>query len=148
MFFSDGFLHAIVDDAYPETKPLRLHHFINTVFRSELNVAENGAGYFIKNGPKASAHHAILQGVVKLNGCVCKIGRTSLKYGDLVSLQLESEDMRKQSELMAWKGSEEVAKRIDGEYDEGGRQGRMARGNTETSTQNNISLNEYEMIKY
>ena len=151
MFFCDGFLHAIVDEElgiYAETKLLRLHHFISTVFRSELNVAENGAGYFIKNGPKASAHHAILQGVVKLNGCVCKIGRTSLKYGDLVSLQLESEDMRKQSELMAWKGSEEVAKRIDGEYDEGGRQGRMARGNTETSTQNNISLNEYEMIKY
>ena len=110
MFFSDGFLHAIVDDELgicTETKPLRLHHFINTVFRSELNVAENGAGYFIKNGPKASAHHAILQGVVKLNGCVCKIGRTSLKYGDVVSLQLEPEDMRKQSELMAWKGSEE-----------------------------------------
>ena len=155
MFFCDGFLHAIVDEELgicTETKPLRLHQFISTVFRSELNVAENGAGYFIKNGPKASAHHAILQGVVQLNGCVCKIGRTELTFGDLVSLQLEPEYNRKDSELMAWKGSEEVAKRIEGESDKKkGRQGRMmAPGNNqETPTcQNNISLNEYEMIKY
>ena len=35
---------------------LRLHQFVSTCFRSELNIAENGCGHFIHNAPKVSAH--------------------------------------------------------------------------------------------
>ena len=115
MFFSDGHLHALVDEETDINNPLRLHQFVTTVFRSELNIAENGTGYFIKNGPKASAHHAILAGVVKINNVVCKVGRTELKYGDMISLLLESEVDRKEGELISWKGSEKVAKSIEGD---------------------------------
>jgi len=69
MFHVDGSLHAIVDkgltlhlakdidlklnssycdankdDTRKDEQPLRLHQFVCTAFRSELNVAENGAG--------------------------------------------------------------------------------------------------------
>jgi hypothetical protein len=35
-----------VDSKSEDNQPLRLHQFICTAFRSELNVAENGAGEF------------------------------------------------------------------------------------------------------
>ena len=64
MFHTSGSLHAIVDkgstlclskdfelklncpssSGEEEDQPLRLHQFVCTAFRSELNVAENGAG--------------------------------------------------------------------------------------------------------
>mmetsp|Transcript_19001 Transcript_19001/g.35427 ORF Transcript_19001/g.35427 Transcript_19001/m.35427 type:complete len:853 (+) Transcript_19001:42-2600(+) len=131
--------------------PLRLHQFVSTVFRSELNVAENGAGYFVKNAPKVSAHHAILQGVVHLNGNVCKLGRTVLKYGDDVSLQLESEIDRNDGDLIAWRGSVEVAERLEGS-DRGERQGRMmASSSSSNYVQGSIqkeTMSDCEMIKY
>ena len=151
MFFSDGYLHALVDSEETDiiNNPLRLHQFVTTVFRSELNIAENGTGNFIKNAPKASAHHAILNGVVKVNNIVCKVGRTELKYGDMVSLQLESEVDRKEGELISWKGSEQVAKSIEGDkLDMDDRQGRMVAGNTTYEHNNNTNLGECEMIKY
>ena len=57
---------------------------MSTVFLFKLNVAENGAGYFLKN-----AHHAILRGAVRLNGEVCKVGRTLLNFGDNNALNLK-----------------------------------------------------------
>jgi len=155
MFFSDGYLHALVDEETDINNPLRLHQFVSIVFRSELNIAENGTGYFIKNAPKASAHHALLSGVVKVNNVVCKVGRTELKYGDMVSLQLESEVDRKEGELISWKGSEQVAKSIEGDKfdmaDRQGsmddRQGRMMAGNT-NEQHNSTNLGDCEMIKY
>jgi len=148
MFFSDGYLHALVHEETDINNPLRLHQFVTTVFRSELNIAENGTGYFIKNAPKASAHHAILSGVVKVNNVVCKVGRTELKYGDMISLQLESEVDRKEGELISWKGSEQVAKSIEGDkLDMEDRQGRMMAGNT-NEQHNNTNLDGCEMIKY
>ena len=148
MFFSDGYLHALVTDETDINNPLRLHQFFSTVFRSELNIAENGTGYFIKNAPKASAHHAILAGVVKVNNVVCKVGRTELKYGDMISLLLESEVNRKGGELISWKGSEQVAKSIEGDkLDMDDRQGRMLAGNPYENN-NNTNLDDCEMIKY
>ena len=61
MFHTGGSLHAVVDkgltlclskdielklncSSATEEQPLRLHQFVCTAFRSELNVAENGAG--------------------------------------------------------------------------------------------------------
>jgi len=132
-----------------EAAPLRLHQFVSTVFRSELNVAENGAGYFIKNAPKVSAHHAILQGIVHLNGKVCKRGKTVLAYGDVVSLQLEPGSSREEGSLVAWRGSEEVAKKLEGERDRGERQGRMTvLVDAEASIQKDTKLSDCEMIKY
>jgi len=149
MFFSDGYLHALVDHEETDiNNPLRLHQYVTTVFRSELNIAENGTGYFIKNAPKASAHHAILAGVVQVNGNVCKVGRTELKYADMISLQLESEVDRKEGELISWKGSEQVAKSIEGDkLDIEDRQGRMMAGNA-YEYNNNTNLDNCEMIKY
>ena len=149
MFFSDGYLHALVDSEETDiNNPLRLHQFVTTVFRSELNIAENGTGYFIKNAPKASAHHALLSGVVKVNNVVCKVGKTELKYGDMISLQLESEVDRKEGKLISWKGSEQAAKSIEGDkLDMEDRQGRMMAGNT-NEQHNNTNLGECEMIKY
>ncbi|KAL7533323.1 hypothetical protein ACHAXR_007910 [Thalassiosira sp. AJA248-18] len=128
--------------------PLRLHQFVSTVFRSELNVAENGAGHFIKNAPRVSAHHAILHGVIKLNGQVCKLGRTQLALGDVVSLQLEEEVSRRNGDLIAWRGSEEVARGLEGVRDQGERQGRMsASTNGEVSIRMD-SLSGCDMIQY
>ena len=147
MFFSDGYLHALVNEETDINNPLRLHQFVSIVFRSELNIAENGTGYFIKNGPKASAHHAILAGVVKINNVVCKVGQTCLKYGDMISLQLESEVDRKEGELISWKGSEQVAKRIEDERDMEDRQCRMMAGNAYEHN-SSTNLDDCEMIKY
>jgi len=146
MFFSDGSLHALVDEETDINNPLRLHQFVSTVFRSELNIAENGTGYFIRNAAKASAHHAILDGVVKVNGEVCKVGQICLKYGDIISLILESEVDRKEGELISWKGSEQVAKRIEDERDMEDRQCRMMAGNA--YEHNNTNLDDCEMIQY
>jgi len=148
MFFSDGYLHALVNEETDINNPLRLHQFVSTVFRSELNIAENGTGYFIRNAPKASAHHAILNAVVKVNNVVCKVGQTCLKYGDLISLQLKSEVNRIEGELISWKGSEQVAKRIEGECSLDDRQGRMMVGNMTYEHNNNTNLDDCEMIKY
>ena len=163
MFYEDGFLHAIVDDericasanreenCCCDAAAIRLHHFVSTVFRSELNVCENGAGYFIKNAPRSSSHHAILQGVVYLNGKACKLGRTVLEYGDIVSLQLEPEESSRGDDLVAWRGSEEVAKTLEGTTQ---RQGESRQGRMSTSTDEGLppsltpSLDDCEMIKY
>lgn len=101
----------------------RLHHFISTVFRSELNIAENGVGHFIRNAASVSAHHAILKGVVRVNGKVTKVGSTILQFGDCVSLEI---DANSQSELVSWKGSKEVAKTLELHRDYGERKGRMS----------------------
>lgn len=155
MFHTGGSLHAVVDkgltlclskdielklnsastaDKEQDNQPLRLHPFICTAFRSELNVAENGAGRFIKNGARVSAHHAILQGVVLINGVCCKSGRTVLKPGDVVSLRLA--ETTPNNELIAWEGSVTVATKLDREgknvserkRDMGKRKGRMFPG--------------------
>lgn len=109
-------------------QPLRLHQFISIVFRSELNIAENGVGYFIQNAPKVSAHHAILNGVVRVNGLVTKTGSKILHFGDLVSLEVDTSPLSEQhsKKLISWKGSEQVAKKVEGERDYGAqRKGRM-----------------------
>ena len=102
----------------------RLHHFIATVFRSELNIAENGVGHFIQNAASVSAHHAILKGVVRVNGKVTKVGSTILQFGDCVSLEIDANNS--QSELVSWKGSEEVAKSLELHRDYRERKGRMS----------------------
>ena len=136
------------DKNTPPQAPLRLHQYVSTVFRSELNVAENGAGYFIKNAPKVSAHHAILKGVVQLNNKVCRQGRTILKYGDIVSLQIEPEESRKGSDLVSWQGSKDVAKRLEGDVDGEERRGRMGSSGHSDDTIHKEDLSNYEMIKY
>ncbi|KAL9186346.1 hypothetical protein ACHAXT_005584 [Thalassiosira profunda] len=129
--------------------PLRLHQFISTAFRSELNVAENGTGHFVKNGPRASAHHAILQGVVRVNGEVCKLGRTALQHGDVISLQLEDETPRMEGELISWRGSAEVAKSLEGNAaGNGKRLSRMASSADAEPTVQKDTLVECEMVKY
>ncbi len=111
----------------PSHQPLRLHQFISTFFRSELNIAENGVGHFIQNAPKVSAHHAILNGVVRVNGIVTKIGSKILEFGDLVSLEIDTSSLFEAhaTKLISWKGSEDVAKKIEGQRDNGERKGRM-----------------------
>lgn len=146
MYHSSGYLHAIVDAGLiiplngvdvklncskirskandtethqQQQKPLRLHQFVCTNFREELNVAENGAGFFIKNAVRVSAHHAILAGVVSVNGKVCKAGSAILESGDVVSLALEPQSLLMgdggDAKLISWRGSEEVAKRLEDE---------------------------------
>ena len=150
------------DHVAPPT--IRLHQFISTVFRSELNIAENGTGYFIKNAPKVSAHYALLEeGVVLFNGQkVCKQGgRTVLKFGDVVSLQLEDEVEREEGELISWKGSKEIALKLQGNTsnccnmnintaNNGERQGRMRMASTSTDTKKSvIDLDTTcEMVQY
>ena len=159
MFFSDGYLHALVDEATvpspPTTKnPLRLQQFISKAFRSELNIAENGAGYFINNAPKASAHHALFHRVVMLNGAVCKQGHSilpniELKHGDLVSLQIVESEC--DDELIAWKGSKDVARHVEGDkVQKEERQGRMGNSiNADTISRiSDVSLSECNMIQY
>ena len=80
-----------------------------------------------------SAHHAILQGVVSINGKCCKLGRTVLNPGDVVSLELDHSLPTDQDQLIAWQGSAAVAARLDCEgkniserkRDLGKRKGRM-----------------------
>ena len=104
---------TITDKKQDNQQPLRLHPFVCTAFRSELNVAENGAGLFIKNGARVSAHHAILQGVVSINEVCCKSGQTVLKPNDVVSLKLRDTTTQNNYELIAWRGSAAVATKLD-----------------------------------
>ncbi len=108
-------------------RSLRLHQFVSTTFRSELNIAENGVGNFIQNAPKVSAHHAILNGVVRVNGIVTTVGSKTLECGDLVSLEIETSSLSASNtgELISWKGSENVAKKVEGHRDYDERMGRM-----------------------
>jgi ribosomal 50S subunit-recycling heat shock protein len=88
-------------------------------------------GVFVKNGVKVSAHHAILEGVVFVNGECCKQGRTALNPGDVVSLKLQ--DPVSSDVLIAWHGSKAVADKLGEEgknisqrsRDVGKRKGRM-----------------------
>ena len=109
-------------------QPIRLHQFIGIVFRSELNIAENGGGYFIQNAPKVSAHHAILNGVVRVNGVVTKAGSKILEFGDVVSLEIDTSSLSEATaslKLVSWKGSEDAAKKLEGQRDNVERKGRM-----------------------
>lgn len=80
---------------------------------------------------RVSAHHAILEGVVFVNGECCKQGRTVLNPGDVVSLKLQ--DPISDNDLIAWHGSAAVADKLVGEgknishrtRDVGKRKGRM-----------------------
>ena len=80
-----------------------------------------------------SAHHAILQGAVSINGECCKSGRTVLNPRDVVSLKLEQSLQNDQDQLIAWQGSAAVAAKLDCEgknisdrkRDVGKRKGRM-----------------------
>ena len=109
-------------------RSLRLHQFVSTCFRSELNIAENGVGCFIQNAPKVSAHHAILNGVVRVNGIVTTVGSKLLECGDLVSLEIDKSSLSISSteKLISWKGSEYVAKKLEDQRDYGERKGRMS----------------------
>ncbi len=106
---------------------LRLHQFVSTCFRSELNIAENGCGHFIQNAPKVSAHHAILNGLVRVNGIVTMVGSKILEFGDVVSLEIdESSLFTATGKLISWKGSEDVAEKLEDQRDYGERKGRMS----------------------
>ena len=89
----------------------RLHHFISTVFRSELNIAENGVGHFIRNAASVSAHHAILKGVVRVNGKVTKVGSTILQFGDCVSLEIDAKIAK--ASWYRGKGAKELPKPLN-----------------------------------
>ena len=132
---------------------LRLHHFISTVFRSELNISENKIGCFITNARSVSSHYAILTGNVHVNYKVTKVGNTILSYGDVVSLKLGDGYFSNDGELalVAWEGSEEVARRIEGDRccSKEGRQGRMMSSvDTQISTAKDGLLGDCDMIKY
>ena len=106
---------------------LRLHQFVSTCFRSELNIAENGCGHFIQNAPKVSAHHAILNGLVRVNGIVTMVGSKILEFGDVVSLEIDESSLSTATgKLISWKGSEDVAKKLEDQRDYGERKGRMS----------------------
>ena len=139
----------------PSPQKLRLHQFISTYFRSELNIAENGVGYFIQNAPKVSAHHAIFNGVVRVNGEVTKIGSKILNFGDLVSLEIDATTTATPesdtSTLISWKGSEDVAKKVEDQRSHAERKGRMAISITSSSHTADLNPNttpELPFIQY
>lgn len=134
----------------PPRRSLRLHQFVSTCFRSELNIAENGVGHFIQNAPKVSAHHAILNGVVRVNGIVTTVGSKTLECGDLVSLEIDTSSLSASTtgKLVSWKGSEDVAKKLEYQRNYGERKGRMTTSLASSSIAANVDSRNFSTLPF
>mmetsp|Transcript_20459 Transcript_20459/g.40810 ORF Transcript_20459/g.40810 Transcript_20459/m.40810 type:complete len:778 (+) Transcript_20459:76-2409(+) len=134
----------------PSRQSLRLHQFVSTCFRSELNISENGVGCFINNAAKVSAHHAILNGLVRVNGIVTTVGSKTMECGDLVSLEIDTSSLSASTtgKLISWTGSEDVANKVEDQRDYGERKGRMTTSLASSSYPADVDSNSISSLPF